>query len=412
MATEDLSVSYHQQDTDYYCGAACAQMVLDSVAAGLLPQDQLYNDNHSHSTIESGWATAPDGLQWSMNHYAPPAPPGPPHYGYYDFVIFALGSEDLISRKIVWTIHNYRVAPIALVYGWAHWIVVRGYSATAEPTSYDDVSYSIESFDVNNPWPPVPSFYGNPPPQPPPHADGADGCADGGSTRGIADENISYAMWQSTYMTGVPGGYWAGQFVAVCDPEPPPTRRGRPSRPLVEPLNLHGQLLAPKDVASRATQVLGSYGLLQRERFGVFTKLAFSEPILVQRLDLPDSFYYIIGAGESQRVQGAVMLDAKTGNYLQSAVHADPKGSLFAIRPRAEVARSIIGTTVELPNLAGLVPIRQEAVCQYPTMVWKPCRQSLSPLYPFHLFTVGEQRIYVRIDGKVFTQLDAPWKGM
>jgi predicted double-glycine peptidase len=43
---EDLSVSYHQQDTDYYCGAACAQMVLDQIGAGLLDQNNLYNENH------------------------------------------------------------------------------------------------------------------------------------------------------------------------------------------------------------------------------------------------------------------------------------------------------------------------------------------------------------------------------
>ena len=33
---ENLAVAYHQQDTDYYCGGACAQMVLDSLGAGLL----------------------------------------------------------------------------------------------------------------------------------------------------------------------------------------------------------------------------------------------------------------------------------------------------------------------------------------------------------------------------------------
>ncbi len=411
MASENLSVSYHQQDTDYYCGAACAQMVLDSVDAGLLPQDQLYNDNHSHSTIEGGWATAPDGLAWTMNNYAPTAPPGPPHYGFYDFVIFALGSEDSISRKIVWTIHHYQVAPIALVYAAAHWIVVRGYSASAEPASFDDVSYAIDSFDVNNPWPPVPSFYGNAPPQPPPHADGTDGCANGGSTRGVADENISYAMWQSTYMTSVPSGNWGGQFVAVCDPEPPPARRGRPSRPLIEPLDLHGRLLAPKDVAARAVDVLRAYGLLQRERFGLFSTLEFADPILVQRLDLPDTFYYIIGAGESQTVRGAVLLDAKTGTYLQSAVHSDPRGTLFDLRSHAEVTRSIVGTSIELPNFAGRIPIREQALCHYPALVWKPCRQSLSPLYPFHMFTIGAQRIYVRVDGAVFTELDEPGRG-
>lgn len=37
--TEDLNVAYHQQDTNYYCGGACAQMVLDRIGAGLLSQD-------------------------------------------------------------------------------------------------------------------------------------------------------------------------------------------------------------------------------------------------------------------------------------------------------------------------------------------------------------------------------------
>src|ERR1035438_10747361 len=91
---ESLAVPYHQQDTDYYCGAACAQMVLDSLGAGLLDQNVLYNDNHSHSTTEAGWYTAPDGLQWTMHNLEPPAPPGPPHYGSYDFVLFALDRSE------------------------------------------------------------------------------------------------------------------------------------------------------------------------------------------------------------------------------------------------------------------------------------------------------------------------------
>src|SRR4051812_5138907 len=124
--TEELPVPYHQQDTDYYCGAACAQMVLAELGAGLLDQDSLYNDNHSHSTIESGWYTAPDGLQWTLNNRKPSSS------GAY-FALYALSSEDAISRKIVWTIHHYKVAPVAMVYGWAHWIVVRGFDASAAP---------------------------------------------------------------------------------------------------------------------------------------------------------------------------------------------------------------------------------------------------------------------------------------
>ena len=35
---EHLDVPYHQQDTDVYCGAACAQMVLRALGLPLLNQ--------------------------------------------------------------------------------------------------------------------------------------------------------------------------------------------------------------------------------------------------------------------------------------------------------------------------------------------------------------------------------------
>src|SRR3954452_11470013 len=168
-AHQDLVTQYHQQDTDYYCGAACAQMVLQQCGAGLVDQDDLYNDNHAHSTTEGGWYTAPDGLRWTMNN----------RQSSKYFVLDALSTEDAISRMIAWTVHHYRVSPIAMVYGWAHWIVVRGFTASAAPTSSGDTSYTLSGFDVNNPWPPTPQ-----PGTPPPHAAG-DVCGSGGN-RGVA----------------------------------------------------------------------------------------------------------------------------------------------------------------------------------------------------------------------------------
>jgi hypothetical protein len=410
--TENLTVSYHQQDTDYYCGAACAQMVLDSLGAGLLDQNTLYNDNHSHSTAEAGWYTAPDGLQWTMHTLEPPAPAGPPHYGYYDFVLFALDTEDAISRKIVWTIHYYQAAPIAMVYGSQHWIVVRGYSASAAPANINDTSYTIDSFDVNNPWPPTPSASNPALAPPPPHTDGTDGCGTGGD-RGIVNENISYTAWQNTYMTGIPSGYWGSKFVAVADPSAPPSGRGVRSRPLLEALEYKGRLLHGEQAARRAEEGLNAYGLAEREHYSQILKRAkFGEPVLVQRLDLPDTFYYIVPVGVSGRVPLAVAIDAKNGLYLQSAVHTGLEGNLFTLRSNKDVAKSILGSIVELPNGEGRIPIRPEAVCQFPTLVWKPCKESLSPFYPFHLFTVGSERIYVRSDGAIFNQLHDTDRGI
>lgn len=47
---------YHTQDTGYYCGAACAMMILAEIGVPYahLDQDDLYNSNHSHN-VQPGW---------------------------------------------------------------------------------------------------------------------------------------------------------------------------------------------------------------------------------------------------------------------------------------------------------------------------------------------------------------------
>lgn len=397
---EDLTVPYHQQDTNYYCGAACAQMVLAQIGAGLLDQTPLYNDNHAHSVIEPGWYTAPDGLKWTLNNRRPAA------FANW-FALFTLANEDSISRKIVWTIHHYKVAPVAMVWGSQHWIVVRGYDASAAPSNSGDTSYSINAFMVNNPWPPVPSK------PPPPHSAG-DGCGTGG-THGIADEHVSYSAWQSSYMTGVPGGYWQGKYIAVCDPEPPADRVGQQPSP---PHRMDGErLLTSKEAMSRALDGLKSFGLLERDSWKKsLANTSPRQPILVQRLDRLDSFYYIVPmtnkTGKATPV--LVSVDGRYGDYQQAISLSDRGADLLAdldFDSRSATKR-VLGERIELGNTLGQLVFRAGAYCVYPTLVWKPCRESLSPFYPFHMITVGDHRIYVRVDGQVFTELHDKDRGI
>lgn len=390
---EDLTVGCHQQDTGYYCGAACAQMVLEQLGAGLLDQDSLYNDNHSHSVIEPSWYTAPDGLQWTMNNRKPATFPN-------SFVPFALDSEDAISRKIVWTIHHYQVAPIALVYGWAHWIVVRGYDADVAPNGADDTTFSISGLFINNPWPPTPAT-----PPPPPHT-ATDGCGTGGD-RGIADEHIAYVTWQDTYMTGVPNGFWKGKYVAVCDPEPPADRVGKQSRP--KQTDNGERLLTPEKAVERALAGMREYKLLDREPWK--SDLANTRPgdaSLVQRLDRPDSFYYVVPFRSNARLARAlVCVDARFGNYRQAVAVPDRShNALHGLNfSSATALQRVIGQKINLGGRKGRIVVRKEAHSLYPTLVWKPCRESLSPYFPFFLITVGNERLYIRVDGQIFTKL-------
>jgi len=402
---EDLAVQYHQQDIDYYCGAACAQMVLESIGAGLLDQDNLYADNNSHSTIEAGWASGPDGLTWTLNDRRPP--------GFTNwFVLFDLAGEDAISRKICWTIHHYEVAPVALVYGWQHWIVVRGFDASAAPTGSGDTSYTITAFDVNNPWPPPPSFYAppTPPPAPPPPHNVGDGCGTGGD-RGIANEHITYATWQADYMTGVPGGHWIGKFIAVCDPEPPADRVGE-QRPPVQRLP-GDRLIDPTLASENALAGLRDFGLYERDAWKTALQgTRPGDPVLVERLDRLDSFYYIVPMiARRKRTPVAVSVDARFGNYRQAVALPEQGTSILTGLDQKTILERIVNQKIELGDRLGKVLIRPEAYCLHPTLVWKPCRESLSPFYPFHMITLGAHRIYIRIDGQIFTTLHDDIRG-
>lgn len=393
--TEDLGTQYHQQDTDYYCGAASAQMVLQECGSGLLSQVDLYNDNHSHSTAEGGWYTAPDGLAWTLNNR---------QSGRY-FVLDALATEDAISRMIAWTVHHYQVAPVAMVYGWAHWIVVRGFTASATPSSSQDVGYTISGFDVNNPWPPTPS-----PAPPPPHSTG-DVCGTGGD-RGVADEHISYTTWRTDYMTGIPSGHWAGKFVAVCDPEPPPTRH--PERQEEVRREFDGErLIEPGVAAELSVRALEEVGLTKRDTWRTALDGAkLGEPVLVQRLDRADSFYWVVPRGRGRGATAVVNIDARFGTYMQARALPDAEGTALLTLSRKDVDGLILDTLHQLPGREGELLIRPGLACVSDHWVWRPCRESLSPYYPFKMVSYGANRLYVRADGRIFTHLTLTGRGI
>jgi hypothetical protein len=393
--TTDLVTQYHQQDTDYYCGAACAQMVLAQCGAGLLHQTDLYNDNHSHSTAESGWYTAPDGLQWTLNNR---------QSGKY-FVLDALSTEEAISRMIVWTLHHYRVAPVAMVYGSAHWIVVRGYTTSADPANSSDTSYSISGFDINNPWPPTPV-----PGPPPPHSVG-DVCGSGGN-RGVADEHVSYTSWRNDYMTGIPSGHWGGKFVAICDPDPPPDRLPHDRQIELSRFSGH-ELIEHRRAADLASAALKDHGLLQRKNWR--SALEGTEPgkgVLVQRLDRLDSFYWIVPYMRADSARTVVSVDARFGQYLQARTLPEARGTALLTLDRKEVEALIADRVHELGDGRGELLIRPGVACISNHWVWRPCRESLSPFYPFKLVTYGANRLYVRSDGAVFHSLTTTDRGI
>ncbi len=317
------------------------------------------------------------------------------------FTLDSTDTEEPISRTICWAIHRYQCAPIALVFGGNHWVVVRGYSASAAPATSFDTSYTISSFDVNNPWPPVPA-----PPGPPPHTDG-DLCGSGGN-RAVADINVSYSTWQTDYLTpNVFGTQWLGKYVAICDPDPP-GEPGPPPRP-ERRMPTGGQpIIDARIVREQLAGNLKKAGLLSHPVWSkVFDDVRTGEPLLVQRLDRPDSDYWIVPTIDAGgKARAAVGVDAHRGDYQQAIAVRNPDASLFTFAEVQKAMEQVIGRQFDLPGVAGRMLVRPQGLSVHPALVWKPCRESMSPFYPFRMITLGAHRLYVRVlDGAVYTKL-------
>jgi hypothetical protein len=313
---------------------------------------------------------------------------------------------------ITWTIYDWLVAPVALVYGSAHWIVVRGYTASHAPSSPADTSYSICAFDVNNPWPPTPS-----PGPPPPHADNTDGCGTGGS-RGVTDEHISYNEWRSTYMTGVPGGYWAGKFVAVCDPAPPPDLPGRTTQEPPGFVREIDRLLNRGEVLEGMKQAIELSCLLENPWWeNLLNAVEFDRPVLVQRLDTADDYYWVVPAAGGER-SAYLSIDARRGTFRQAiALPAGASSGLTGAEIREpsneELAEELTGKLRDVCDLREQIVVRPEALSVHPALVWRPCRESMSPFAPFRMITIGDHRLFLRIlDGALFTSLTVGERGL
>jgi hypothetical protein len=387
MATKLLPVPYFRQQGINYCGAACMKMVIESLGGPSLDQDDLYLDAHA-SGLDPGvnWQSSPDGIEETLDSVSALPP---------DFDLTMTTSEATLTRRIVWSIYNASVAPIALVYGNAHWITVVGYSTTKNPSGPSDTSYTITALEIHDPWRSLGE--GLPPPPPPP-------------------KHVTYAQWTLKYLKPIPSGYWLGKRLAVGEFD---AARREPETPVVEPKIKGGgstgaPIISPQEAQQGANTGLEQYGLRARKDWAPLLESPVSagEPVLVELLGQPGVYYYVVPFSAPERkTEAAVIVDAFTGEYLEAsplAPHEDgrPWSRLIKDAANDELSRrSLIGHRVELPDNAGRVLLRPQNVGLYPTLVWRPCLESLSPFYPFRLVTIGGMKRFISLDGTHYAEL-------
>ena len=374
-------------------------MILDSIGAGVLDQVTIYNMNHAHSS--AGWFTSPDGLNYTLDQVMPV----PPIF-HGSFIISTSNSELEGSEEIVRTLHHSGVATGTLVMGCNHWVTVRGVHTDAEPKPGN--SYEIRGFLISNPWPPTPSFYTPSLAPPPPHSD-PDACGSGGN-RGVANEYAAYSGdWTSVYFGTGCDVYGVGhpQFISVVD-----SRRGNLGNlRMAKEKRLNGDnLIPPGTVRELMQSLLEQHRLYEIEHMAVsFLQTAPGQPILVQRLDLPDSFYYLVPMQRGEEITALVSVDALHGT-LNGTQYAAITST--ALHHKPDQARKLVyGKTFDLGDGAGRVTFQAGISGLNPMMVWRPCAESRSPYYPFYQVTSGSKQIYIGYDGTIYPRLHELGRG-
>ena len=209
-------------------------------------------------------------------------------------------------------------------------------------------------------------------------------------------------------MTGVAVGHWKDKYLAVVAAEPklPPVpwkprlffpkwffkkiwkRVWPPPLPLPHPFGTKGI-----DAARAREFAIKGIDRHQLSKYDSWSRsLAGTKPgdgVRVRRLDGTNDYFIVtFRSGEEPKV--LALVDAQTGEFL-----------LSTLVPAAGASRIYLSTAEALRRIPS-----EQTLSADPCLVWKPCLESPVPYFPFHQFTtVSGAKIFVRVDGEVFTSL-------
>ena len=372
-----------KQENTRYCGPASAKMVLRWLGV-TRSQDDLWDAIQEESDtlglplcdpcppVECReWFTQPEALAAVIASLSS-AP----------VKLVSEESAAATDHAIVWSLVN-DIPAVALVFGVAHWVVVHGYRVDREPAHIADTGYELQGLEVIDP-----------------------------SLEPKARLFIPADKWRADYMTGAVCGRFDGRFVAVCDPEP--TRpKGGPTVPgkSLKRVSI-SSMLSPERVSQAALDGIARAGLLNDDTWkAAMAGVTPGTPRLVHRLDRASRFYMLVPFEKGTRVQAQAMVDPYSGGLLGAGASEELGRSLSMPGSTDAAIDLVAGKYFDLPGERPHMRLRREGLTAAPTLVWKPCAESLSPYMPFTRLTYGDTAIYVRSDGEVFTRLTEPRAG-
>jgi hypothetical protein len=359
------SIPCYCQETNIWCGAATAQMILEGYPAGVehpYTQTHIWNVIQAHKNdINVNWATDPDGLKDALMDLG--GDPG------VHWVIFAQGSAQNQMYSVSYWL-NRRLYPAAvLIYGFAHWVTITGVTTDVDPTTSNSVNLQfIEYFD---PWdPPCPS-----------------------ATSGGVKSWITGSAWYNIYYpeTGYPQSKWNNNCIAIIEP---PSQEGIA---IAKQEVVKGAIISDSLALENAQMWIEKLGLFKRESYKVLSKAQLLAPLLVNR---DSNGYYIVPLGykESEYLQGAILINAYNGSFQEIGVFQKP----IKYISKDDAIKAALNYTCfcKDDNTAELVFEPSEQTTSRFLPVWKVKLERTS-----WIFFKDEVTVFVNQEGKVFNKL-------
>ena len=192
-----LANNYHGQQNAVWCGAATAQMILDSTTVGniLISQSSLYNTIQANNGPVSTAGTANGKLLYDARR--PAGDLATLDTGAHSYVAYNLANYDKSIKTLAYDIDHYGITAGALINKGAHWINVYGFDSNVQPMTSG--AFTINGFYVKDPW---------------------SGYSPGNGLGKSAYIRNNANGWQKTFTPTNYGGKYAGNYAFVADPDP------------------------------------------------------------------------------------------------------------------------------------------------------------------------------------------------
>ncbi len=278
--------------------------------------------------------------------------------------------EDLVTAALMHSL-NRGIPGAALVYGWQHWLVVYGYTYDGS-NACTAAGNKLNGVYIRDPRVPRSVHY------------------------------VTCTTWRDNYLRSVPCGMYQGTYVVISGSG---SMKVTPQPPAASPTRASDGLVDPDDAMREAQRTAEDLLTLQSSLWtSGLAPAQVRPPALVQRLDHDDSYYYIVPFGRGSRDTARLIIDAHSNMFTEATGVETADESLPAFVHPGGFLERMSGRALDLPGVRPRV-VRLGTVGIHPVLVWKPCYQSTTPFLPFYQYSVGDQLVYLRVDGERFDRL-------